>query len=180
MKAGKKKKTNEVITNPNIPTKGGDATNLVNQGKPVPPGQEQKLLGTKVGRLGSVEVYRFDAGSDAAYSVFDPDTRISQLTVSGRNKAHSFEIFGVYAGPGSPVKAADLYAWLVKNLGLTLVSDKQQSPGGQRVWQQLEQRYGRSVNVYAFDMKTNKPINTGADDPESIQGASIRLVAAPK
>jgi pyrimidine deaminase RibD-like protein len=180
MKSGKKKKTNEVITNPNIPTKGGDATNLVNQGKPVPPGQEQKLLGTKVGRLGSVEVYRFDSGSDAAYSVFDPDTRISQLTVSGRNKAHSFEIFGVYAGSASPVKAADLYAWLVKNLGLTLVSDKQQSPGGQRVWQELEQRYGRSVNVYAFDMKTNQPINTGADDPESIQGASIRLVAAPK
>jgi hypothetical protein len=84
-------------------------------------------------------------------------------------------------------RAADLYAWLVKDQGLTLVSDKYQSPGGQRVWQDLEQRYGRSVNVHAFNMRTNEAHQyTGADDPESTHGyrgdiaQNVRLVAAPK
>jgi pyrimidine deaminase RibD-like protein len=186
MKSGKKKKTNEVINHPGIKTKTQDKSGLVNKGEPVPAGKEQKLLGTKVGKLGAYEVYRWDEGNDSAYSVFDPKTRVSQMTVSGRNKAHSFEIFGIYGGPQSPVRAADLYAWLVKSLGLTLVSDKYQSPGGQRVWQELEQRFGRSVNVYAYNMKTNEPINTGADDPESTHGTrgdvaqNVRLVAAPK
>ena len=177
---------NEVITNTNVKSKGANTANLVNGGKPVPAGQEAKLLGTRVGKLGQHEVYKFDQGNDSAYSVFDPNTRVSQLTVSGHNKAHAFEIFGVYAGPEAPVKAADLYAYLVKNLGLTLLSDKQQSPGGQSVWQELEQRYGRSVNVYAYNMRTNEPINTGADDPESTHGTrgdvaqNVRLVASPK
>ena len=176
----------EVITNPNVKTKGASNTNLVNKGNPIPAGQEAKLLGNRVGRLGAYEVYKFDQGNDSAYSIFDTKTRTSQLTVSGHNKSHAFEIFGVYSGPGSPVRAADLYAWLVRNQGLTLMSDRQQSPGGQRVWQELEQRYGRSVNVYAFNMRTNQPINTGADDPESTHGTrgdtaqNVRLVAAPK
>ena len=176
----------EVIHHPGIKTKHTDSSGLVNKGEPVPPGKEQKLLGNLVGKLGAYEVYKWDKGNDSAYSVFDPKTRISQMTISGHNKAHHFEIFGIYGGPQAPVRAADLYAWLVKNQGLTLLSDKYQSPGGQRVWQELEQRYGRSVNVYAFNMKTNKPINTGADDPESTHGhrgdiaQNVRLVAAPK
>lgn len=185
MKSGKKK-TNEVIHHTGIKTKNQDTSGLVNRGNPVPPGKEQKLLGNLVGKLGQYEVYKWDDGGDSAYSVYDPKTRISQMTVSGHNKAHRFEIFGIYGGPKAPIKAADLYAWLVKNQGLTLVSDKYQSPGGQRVWQDLEQRYGRSVNVYAFNMKTNQPINTGADDPESTHGTrgdiaqNVRLVASPK
>jgi pyrimidine deaminase RibD-like protein len=170
----------EVINHPGIKTKTQDTSGLVNKGEPVPAGKEQRLLGNLVGKLGAYEVYKWDKGNDSAYSVFDPNTRVSQMTISGTNKAHSFEIFGIYGGPKAPVRAADLYAWLVKNQGLTLVSDKYQSPGGQRVWQELEQRYGRSVNVYAYNMRTNQPINTGADDPESTKGASIRLVAAPK
>lgn len=176
----------EVIHHPGIKTKHADTSGLVNRGEPVPAGKEKRLLGTKVGNLGELEVYRWDKGTDSAYSVYDPKTRISQMTISGHNKAHHFEIFGIYGGPKSPIRAADLYAWLVKKLGLTLVSDKYQSPGGQRVWQELEQRYGRSVNVYAFNMRTNQPINTGADDPESTHGhrgdiaQNVRLVAAPK
>jgi hypothetical protein len=186
MKSGKKKKTNEVITNPNVKTKGASTTNLVNSGRPVPAGKEDKLLGARVGKLGQMEIYKFDQGRESAYSVFDPRTRISQHTVSGHNKPHAFEIFGVYSGPEAPIRAADLYAYLVKNLGLTLLSDKQQSPGGQQVWQELEQRFGRSVNVYAYNMRTNEPINTGADDPESTHGTrgdvaqNVRLVASPK
>ena len=180
------KELDEVIHHPGIKTKHADTSGLVNRGEPVPPGKEKRLLGTKVGNLGELEVYKWDKGTDSAYSVYDPRTRISQMTISGHNKAHHFEIFGIYGGPKSPIRAADLYAWLVKKLGLTLVSDKYQSPGGQRVWQELEQRYGRSVNVYAFNMRTNQPINTGADDPESTHGTrgdiaqNVRLVAAPK
>ena len=176
----------EVIYHNNIKPKNQDSSGLVNRGKPVPPGKEKRLLGNLIGKIRAYEVYKWDEGNDSAYSVYDPKTRISQMTISGHNKPHSFEIFGIYAGPQAPIKASDLYAWLVKDQGLTLVSDKYQSPGGQRVWQDLEQRYGRSVNVYAFNMKTNKPINTGADDPESTHGhrgdiaQNVRLVASPK
>ena len=180
------KELSEVIYHNNIKPKNQDSSGLVNKGKPVPPGKEKRLLGNLVGKIGAYEVYKWDEGNDSAYSVYDPKTRISQMTISGHNKPHSFEIFGIYAGPQAPIKASDLYAWLVKDQGLTLVSDKYQSPGGQRVWQDLEQRYGRSINVYAFNMKTNKPINTGADDPESTHGhrgdiaQNVRLVASPK
>jgi len=185
-RVNKERELSEVIYHNNIKTKNQDKSGLVNKGEPVPPGKEKRLLGNLVGNLGQLEVYKWDKGNDSAYSVFDPKTRVSQMTISGTNKPHSFEIFGIYGGPKAPIRAADLYAWLVKNQGLTLVSDKYQSPGGQRVWQDLEQRYGRSLNVYAFNMKTNKPINTGADDPESTHGyrgdiaQNVRLVAAPK
>jgi hypothetical protein len=185
-RVNKERELSEVIYHNNIKPKHQDSSGLVNRGKPVPPGKEQKLLGNKVGKIAQYEVYKWDDGKDSAYSVYDPRTRISQMTISGHNKPHAFEIFGIYAGPQAPIRAADLYAWLVKNQGLTLVSDKYQSPGGQRVWQDLEQRYGRSVNVHAFNMRTNEPINTGADDPESTHGyrgdiaQNVRLVASPK
>ena len=185
-RVNKERELSEVIYHSNIKTKNQDTSGLVNKGEPVPPGKEKRLLGNLVGKLGEYEVYKWDKGNDSAYSVYDPKTRISQMTISGINKPHSFEIFGIYGGPKAPVKAADLYAWLVRDQGLTLVSDKYQSPGGQRVWQDLEQRYGRSVNVYAYNMRTNEPINTGANDPESTHGVkgdiaqNVRLVAAPK
>ena len=185
-RVNKERELSEVIHHTGIKTKNQDTSGLVNKGEPVPAGKEKRLLGNLVGNIGQYEVYKWDKGNDSAYSVFDPKTRISQMTISGHNKPHSFEIFGIYGGPKAPIKAADLYAWLVKDQGLTLVSDKYQSPGGQRVWQDLEQRYGRSINVYAFNIKTNKPINTGADDPESTHGhrgdiaQNVRLVAAPK
>ena len=185
-RVNKERELSEVIHHTGIKTKNQDTSGLVNKGEPVPAGKEKRLLGNLVGNIGQYEVYKWDKGNDSAYSVFDPKTRISQMTISGHNKPHSFEIFGIYGGPKAPIKAADLYAWLVKDQGLTLVSDKYQSPGGQRVWQDLEQRYGRSINVYAFNIKTNKPINTGADDPESTHGTrgdiaqNVRLVASPK
>jgi hypothetical protein len=88
-------KVNEVIYHNNIKPKHADVSGLVNRGKPVPPGKEQKLLGTKVGKLGAYEVYKWDDRKDSAYSVYDPKTRISQMTISGHNKAHAFEIFGI-------------------------------------------------------------------------------------
>ena len=122
----------EVIYHPNIKPKNADSSGLVNKGEPVPPGKETRLLGNLVGKLGQYEVYKWDKGNDSAYSVFDPKTRISQMTISGHNKPHAFEIFGIYSGPRAPIKGADLYAWLVRDQGLTLVSDKYQSPGGQK------------------------------------------------
>jgi hypothetical protein len=178
MKSGKKKKTNEVITNTNIKAKGASTTNLVNGGKPVPAGKEDKLLGTRVGKLGQMEVYKFDQGRESAYSVFDPKTRTSQLTVSGHNKPHAFEIFGVYAGPDNKTRAADLYVWLIRELGLTLVSDNKQSSGGQRVWQELQKRFGRSINIHGFDTKTNQPINLSALDSDETHASQAEIDSA--
>jgi hypothetical protein len=198
------KELDEVITLPGISKKGRNLDNLPRRGKPIPRDREQELLGRKVGRMpGGLEVWRFNEGTVSSFAVYDPETRRATLNMSGSRypgNPDSLIIFGVYAAPNNPVRAADFYNYLVQELGLTLVSDKLQSPGGQRVWQELERRFGRFIDVFAFDTKTNQPINVGTRDEDEThvpwgelektapgmrreRGAiarDIRLVASPK
>ena len=198
------KELDEVITLPGISKKGRNLDNLPRRGKPIPRDRERELLGRKVGRMpGGLEVWRFNEGTVSSFAVYDPETRRATLNISGSRypgNPDSLIIFGVYAAPGNPVRAADFYNYLVQELGLTLVSDKLQSPGGQRVWQELERRFGRFIDVFAFDTKTNQPINVGTRDEDEThvpwgelektapgmrreRGAiarDIRLVASPK
>ena len=198
------KELDEVITLPGISKKGRNLDNLPRRGKPIPRDREQELLGRKVGRMpGGLEVWRFNEGTVSSFAVYDPETRRATLNMSGSRypgNPDSLIIFGVYAAPDNPVRAADFYNYLVQELGLTLVSDKLQSPGGQRVWQELERRFGRFIDVFAFDTKTNQPINVGTRDEDEThvpwgelektapgmrreRGAiarDIRLVASPK
>ena len=194
----------EVITLPGISKKGRNLDNLPRRGKPIPRGREEEILGRKVGRMpGGLEVWRFNEGTVSSFAVYDPETRRATLNISGSRypgNPDSLIIFGVYAAPGNPVRAADFYNYLVQELGLTLVSDKLQSPGGQRVWQELERRFGRSIDIFAFDTKTNRPINVSTRDEDEThvpwgelektapgmrreRGAiarDIRLVASPR
>ena len=62
------------------------------------------------------------------------------------------------------MRAAEFYRALIHELGLTLVSDRKQSPGGQKVWQQLEKF--RDVEVHGYDTKTGEVLNIGASDEE--------------
>ncbi len=73
-------------------------------------------------------------------------------------------MFGLYAAPGNPVRAADFYKYLIIKQGLTMISDRLQSPGGLRVWQELERRFPQSISVYGFDTKTDEPINISTRD----------------
>ena len=172
---------------------------MPNDGKPIPQGDEANYMGERVGKLGSKEVWTYNQGPMKTFVVFDPTTRVSQLAVTGSSypdNADSLIIKGVYSGPENATRAANLYAWLVTKLGLTLVSDIKQSPGGYRVWQDMERRFGRHMNVYAFNTKTDEPINVSTlDDTEThvgqehLPGATrdikdtaknIRLVASPR
>jgi GNAT superfamily N-acetyltransferase len=172
---------------------------MPNDGRPIPQGQEAEYLGQHVGNLGSVEVWTYSQGHLRTFVVFDPQTRISQLAVSGSSypgNANSLIIKGVYSGPKNATRAANLYAWLITKQGLTLVSDIKQSQGGYKVWKDLERRFGRYVNVHGFNTKTNKPVNVGTQDEpdthvgqEHLPGATrdvkdtaknVRLVASPK
>jgi hypothetical protein len=189
MKGGKKK-ANEMITVPTVSKgKRQHLDVMPNDGRRIPKGQEADYMGERVGRLGDVEVWNYNQGPLRTFVVFDPATRISQLAVTGSRypeNPDSFVVKGVYSGPKNTTRAADLYAWLVRELGLTLVSDRKQSPGGQRVWQELERRFGRSINIYAYNMRTNEPVNVGTDDPESTHGIrgdiaqNVRLIATTK
>jgi hypothetical protein len=164
------KDLDEVITLPGISKKGRNLDNLPRRGKPIPRGREKEYLGTQVGKMpGGLQVWRFNEGTVSSYAVFDPDTRRATLNLSGSkypNNPSSLIIFGVYAARDNPVRAADFYNYLVQELGLTLISDKFQSPGGQRVWQELERRFGRSIDVFAFNTKTDMPVNVGTRDEE--------------
>lgn len=190
----------EIITVPTVAKgKRQHLDVMPNGGRPIPPGQESEHMGKKVGNIGRSEVWYYYLGGLHTYVVFDPATRRSQLAVTGSNyktNPNSLIIKGVYSGPKNTTRAADLYAWLIQNLGLTLVSDIKQSAGGYRVWQELEQRYGRQINIHGFNTKTNEPINiTTKDEPEThvsqahLPGATgdtketarhVRLVASPR
>jgi hypothetical protein len=145
---------------------------MPNDGRPIPSGEESEYLGDLVAEMGKgYQLWSWTDRGTVTYYVFDTETRTSQLGTTGRpykSNPDSFVVQGVYSGPKNQYRAADLYAFLILNRGLTLVSDNKQSAGGYRVWQELEQRYGKKLNIHGFDTKTNEPVNvTTKDEPET-------------
>jgi len=147
--------------------KGSEPGQLPRFGRPIAPGEETRYLGTKVADWQGREIWRDYLGGQLSYHLFDPDTRTVIVTTFGsryKNNPRSYIIHGLYAAPGNPVRAAEFYRGLVRDLGLTLISDRKQSPGGNRVWQQLEQF--PDVEVYGYDTATGEVKNFGAKDVE--------------
>ena len=145
---------------------------MPNDGRPIPPGQESDYLGDLVAEMGNgLQLWSWTDRGTVTYYVFDTRSRTSQLGTTGRpytSNRNSFVIQGVYSGPKNQYRAADLYAFLILNRGLTLVSDNKQSEGGYRVWQELERRYGNKINIHGFDTKTDQGVNvTTRDEPET-------------
>jgi len=145
---------------------------MPNDGRPIPKGEEAEYLGEFVSKMpGGYELWGWSSRWDRTYFVFDPETRISQLATTGKQypeNPNSFVVVGVYSGPKNQYRAADLYAFLIRHIGLTLVSDNKQSEGGYRVWQELERRYGKTINVHGFDTRTDKGVNvTTQDEPDT-------------
>ena len=147
--------------------KGSEPGQLPRFGRPIAPGDETRYLGTKVADWQGREIWRDYLGGQLSYHLFDPDTRTVIVTTFGsryKMNPRSYIIHGLYAAPGNPVRAAEFYRALVRDLGLTLISDRKQSPGGNKVWQQLEQF--PDVEVYGYDTKTDEALNFGAKDVE--------------
>ena len=147
--------------------KGSEPGQLPRFGRPIAPGDETRYLGTKVADWQGREIWRDYLGGQLSYHLFDPDTRTVIVTTFGsryKMNPRSYIIHGLYAAPGNPVRAAEFYRGLVRDLGLTLISDRKQSPGGNRVWQQLEQF--PDVEVYGYDTNTDQALNFGAGDVE--------------
>ena len=145
---------------------------MPNDGKPIPQGQEAEYLGDLVAEMGNGYQLWADSFRDMiTYYVFNTETRISQLATAGRpykTNRDSFVIMGTYSGPMNKYRAADLYAFLILNRGLTLVSDNKQSEGGYRVWQELERRYSNKINIHGFDTQTDQGVNvTTKDEPDT-------------
>ena len=144
---------------------------MPNDGRPIPPGQESDYLGDLVAEMGNgLQLWSWTDRGTVTYYVFDTRSRTSQLGTTGRpytSNRNSFVVQGVYSGPKNTYRAADLYAFLILNQGLTLVSDNKQSTGGYRVWQELERRY-KNINIHGFDTRTNEPVNvTTQDEPDT-------------
>jgi hypothetical protein len=160
---------------------------MPNDGRPIPQGQESEYLTDFVSKMpGGHELWSWTDRGTKTYYVYNPKTRISQLATTGRSYSEnqdSFVVMGTYSGPKNTYRAADLYAFLILQLGITLVSDKKQSEGGQRVWQELQRRYGRSINIHGFDTRTNKPVNvkpTPADEPDTYVDRDTVHAAGPQ
>ena len=160
---------------------------MPNEGRPIPRGEESDYLGDLVAEMGDgFQLWSWRSHGTVTYYVFDTETRRCQLGTTGRpysTNRDSFVVHGVYSGPRNRYRAADLYAFLIINRGLTLVSDYKQSEGGYRVWQELQRRYGRQINIHGFDTRTDEPVNVSADpedEPDThVDRATVKR-AGPK
>lgn len=158
--------------------KGSEPSRLPKMGREIADGEEDRYLGRPVSQIGSgLSVYRDIVDGEVNYHLFDEESRRAVLTVFGTRypgNVDSMIISGLYASPDNPIRAAEFYRHLITKLGITLVSDRKQSPGGQRVWQQLE-RYP-SVEVYAMDTRTGEILNIKPSDEEmyAIPSTAVR------
>ena len=158
---------NEVQILAKVKGKGSEPGQIPKYGRPISADQEVRYLGQQVGRMGGYQLWRDWLGGQLSYHVFDPQSRTVVLTTFGsryHRNPNSYIIHGLYAAPGNPVKAHQFYRHLIQDQGLTLISDRKQSPGGNRVWQRLEAY--PDIEVYGFDTKTGEVMNFGAADAE--------------
>ena len=157
---------------------------MPNDGRPIPRGEESIYMGDLVAEIGKdYQLWSWTDRGTVTYYVYNTVNRICQLATTGRpykTNRDSFVVQGVYSGPKNKFRAADLYAFLILNQGLTLVSDNKQSAGGYRVWQELEHRY-KTINVHGFDTNTNKGVNvTTQDEPDTHVDRATVKTAGPQ
>ena len=160
-------RTDEVQILAKVKGKGSEPGQIPRFGRPIEPDQEVRYLGQQVGKLDRYQLWRDWLGGQLSYHVFDPESRTVVLTTFGsryHRNPNSYIIHGLYAAPGNPVKAHQFYRNLILDQGLTLISDRKQSPGGNRVWQRLEAY--PDIEVYGFDTRTGEVMNFGAADAE--------------
>ncbi len=134
---------------------------LPKRGKRISKADESYWLGEYISRFpGGYELWLSRQGLLSVYNVFNPKTRRVELSLNGtrfKNNPQSFKIFGIYARPNNQIRAVKLYEFLIKKLNLTLISDQVQSPGGQRIWKQLNRK--KSITVYGWNFKTHRYID---------------------
>jgi hypothetical protein len=148
--------------------KGEEPSNLPKYGRPILPKEEIKYLGKKVGNMGRYEIWRDYVGSQVSYILVDPESRRAIIHAFGsryQRNPNSFIVAGLYAAPGNPVRASQFYHALSTELGLDKISDNKQSPGGYKVWRELERRF-RDVMIYGYDTKRNELLNVTARDED--------------
>lgn len=147
--------------------KGAQPSMLPKRGLPIRPDEETRYLGQQVGEISGYPLYRDYLGGQVSYQLFDPESRTVIVVAFGsryQRNPKSLIVSGLYAAPDNPVRAAKFYRGLIQDQGLTLISDRNQSPGGQRVWQQLEQF--PDIEVYGYDTRTGEVKNFGVQDTE--------------
>ena len=147
--------------------KGSEPGQLPRFGRPIGSDEQERYLGQQVGKLGRYTIWRDWLGGQLSYHLFDPRSQTAIVTTFGsqyKNNPRSYIIHGLYAAPDNPVKAHEFYRALIRDLGLTLISDRKQSPGGNRVWQRLEAY--PDIEVYGYDTGTGEVMNFGARDSE--------------
>jgi len=163
----KKQGVQEVKILSKVKGKGSQPSMMPKRGLAIRPDEETRYLGQQVGKIAGYPLYRDYLGGQVSYQLFDPESRTVIVVAFGsryKGNPQSLIVSGLYAAPGNPVRAAKFYRGLILDQGLTLISDRNQSPGGQRVWQQLESY--PDIEVYGYDTGTGEVQNFGAKDTE--------------
>jgi GNAT superfamily N-acetyltransferase len=159
---------NEVQILSKVKGKGSEPSRLPKLGREIPTGQEERYLGRYVADIRpGQQLWQQYVSGEMNYHLFDTNTRRAVMTMFGTRyprNPQSLIVSGVYASPDNTMRASDFYRFLIVDQGITMVSDRKQSPGGQNIWRQLE-RFP-DVEVYGMDTRTGKIVNIGAADEE--------------
>lgn len=90
------------------------------------------------------------------YAVTNAKSKVTLVLSTIKCKGYQ-RINVVEAKKNNTYSAVKLYAYLIKTLGIVLVTDKQ-STGGKRVWQSLSKVKG--INIHGWDFSKECPVNT--------------------
>jgi hypothetical protein len=100
--------------------------------------------GQEIGKLGPYRVVSFDYLGGGAWALWQDDEIVLVLRSEEVDGEYWITSVNKVSRP-LKVRASQLYAWLVKTLRITLVSDDFMSPGGFRIWQELAAMPGIAV-----------------------------------
>lgn len=108
------------------------------------------------------------------FHVVDPKTNDVHMQIYGHSTPNNPDTFhiGWLEGRASPVKAHDVYDFLLRKGHVKQFETSEQSPGGVHVWQKLSKR--RNINVYGLDHK-NTPTNVDLSDTHDYGDHGLEL-----
>lgn len=107
----------------------------------------------KIRNIYSVYKTTFRKGREWTFHVLDQNNKILfELNGEYNKDISAFEAESVVASPAiKTIRAIELYLFLIKDLGITVVSGEQQTKGGENIWKYLASVPGITVKRILVD-----------------------------
>lgn len=93
-----------------------------------------------------------------------------RLVIQTKRKGSAYTI-GAVRGDKNKTPAHKVYAHLIRDHNIVLVSDRKQTIGGQNIWIKLSRE--KNIGIHGWDIKKSKPVNIGVSLSKVIEEVYI-------